>query len=98
VPIRDPFSGEWQCQQTDECGLQASRPFSECAYNISSQESDFFADVYDGDVNNFCNSQVPDLYETGDQDSPEGSAACCYVPHKGVEDWWFKDGNVQIYG
>ena len=72
---------------------------AECAYNISSQESDFFSEAYDGDANNFCNSQVPQLYELpGEQDAPVGSAACCYVPHKGIEDWWFKDGNVQVYG
>jgi hypothetical protein len=100
VPTPHPINpGEWQCSQTDECGLQSFRPWSECAYNISSQESDFFADVYDGDGSNFCNSQVPQLFEEpGEQDAPEGSAACCYVPHKGIEDWWFKDGNVQIYG
>jgi hypothetical protein len=97
-PNRNFFTGEWECLQTDECGLQASRPSTECAYNISSQEADFFADAYDGDVDNFCNSQIPNLFETPDQDLPEGSAACCYVPHKGIEDWWFKDGNVQIYG
>jgi hypothetical protein len=94
--------GEWTCQATAECGLNTmpGRTDVPCGFNISASESDWFSSSYDGNASaDFCNSQVPQLWEDpGEQDLPEGSAACCYVPHKGVEDWWWKDSNVQIYG
>ncbi|WP_263808062.1 LamG-like jellyroll fold domain-containing protein [Salinibacter sp.] len=91
----DSFTDEWSCVDTDTCGVSGSKP---CEYDITSNESAWFESKSDG-TNFACNSQVNDLNEDlTETTNPEGSQACCYVPKKGKLDYWYKDGNVKIYG
>jgi hypothetical protein len=91
----DPVQG-WQCRESDECGISSGQV---CEYNISSSEDAWFASTSDGS-SNACNSQVPNLnVDTGEQAVPEDrSQACCYVPKDGKKGFYYKDGNVQVYG
>jgi hypothetical protein len=90
----DPVAG-WQCRSTDQCGIGSG---SDCEYDITSNESAWFESKSDGSTN-ACNSQVNDLHEDmSETTEPEGSQACCYVPKKGILGYWYKDGNVEIYG
>jgi hypothetical protein len=90
----DPVDG-WQCRSTNQCGVSSGNP---CEYDITSNESAWFASKSNGS-DNACNSQVNDLWEDlSETTEPEGSQACCYVPKKGVLGYWYKDGNVKIYG
>jgi len=92
----DDFNDEWTCRSTDQCGIGGADP--ECAYDINSNESAWFESKSDGS-SNACNSQINDLHEDlNETTSPEGSQACCYVPKKGALGYWYKDGNVKIYG
>jgi len=85
----------WACTESDQCGISGEP----CQYNISSSEDAWFADKSDGE-NNACNSQIPNLHiDTTEQAEPEKrSQACCYVPKDGREGWYYKDGNVKVYG
>lgn len=84
---------KWACASSNEC-----KPAS-CGYNISNNEDGWFNSTSDGS-SNACNSQVPNLYvNTDEQPKPERrSQACCYVPKDGKMGYWYKDGNVKIYG
>lgn len=86
----------WSCTESDQCGISGTDP---CNYNISSSEDAWFASTSDGS-SNACNSQVPNLnVNTGEQSPPEDrSQACCYVPKDGREGFFYKDGNVKVYG
>jgi hypothetical protein len=99
VAQRNPLSGDWQCVDKDRCGLNS--PY-ECDYNISANEEAYFNDTYNGSPSNpddkWCQSQVPNIENNDDQPAPAKSSACCYVPKSGVEAFWFKDGNVKVYG
>jgi len=91
----DDFAEEWKCGASNECGIGAGE---DCEYNITANESAWFDSRSDGSSNN-CNSQVPDLHEDDNETMmPEGSQACCYVPKDGKMGFWYKDGNVEIYG
>jgi len=91
----DKIAGEWGCYEKDECGLGGG---TECNYNIS-EEGKYFNSTYEGSGDSsWCQSQVPKLENNSDQPSPTKSSACCYVPKNGEIDYWFKDGNVKIYG
>ena len=91
----DPIQG-WTCSESDECGIGST---DDCPYNISSSEDAWFAEKSDG-TSDACNSQVPNLYvDDAEQEPPEDrSQACCYVPKDGREGWFYKDGNVKVYG
>ena len=96
-PSKDIVTGDWRCSETNECGIGG--PNRECDYNITSNESAFFNSTYSGDSNDYCVTQVPNLFTNIDQPTPPTrSQACCKVPKLGREDYWFKDGNVKIYG
>ncbi|WP_263788637.1 LamG domain-containing protein [Salinibacter grassmerensis] len=83
----------WFCDSTDQCGTSGP-----CYYDINSNESAWLNSTSDGS-SNACNSQVNRLNEDLNETTrPEGSQACCYVPKNGVTDYWYKDGNVKIYG
>ena len=88
--------GQWECRGSDQCGIAAG---TACEYNISASEEAYFNDTSDG-VSSACTSQVPALLvDTAEQPAPEKrSQACCYVPKQGQLDYWYKDGNVEIYG
>lgn len=91
----DPVQG-WQCRGSDQCGIGSGQ---ECEYNISSSEDAWFASTSDGS-SDACNSQVPNLNVDTDEQSPpeDRSQACCYVPKDGREGFFYKDGNVKVYG
>ncbi|MCS3860473.1 hypothetical protein GGP86_000221 [Salinibacter ruber] len=90
----DPVNG-WFCDSTNQCGVSSGNP---CEYAITSNESAWFASKSNGSAN-ACNSQVNKLNEDKTETtSPYGSQACCKVPKKGVLGYWYKDGNVKIYG
>lgn len=96
VAQRDPLTGEWQCVDKDRCGL--GNP-CECDYNISASENAYFNDTYQGSGDSkWCQSQVPKIEDNDDQPAPAKSSACCYVPKQGIEAYWFKNGNVKVYG
>jgi hypothetical protein len=82
--------------EADECGISAGQ---NCEYNISANENAWFNSTSDGS-SNACNSQVPNLHvDTTEQPEPERrSQACCYVPKDGKIGWYYKDGNVEVYG
>lgn len=85
----------WGCTGSNTCGIASG---DACQYNITNNESAWFGSRSNG-TSNACNSQIPRSHENLDETSkPEGSQACCYVPKDGVEDYWYKDGNVRIYG
>jgi hypothetical protein len=95
---RDPIFGEWRCSASDQCGLGG---FSECNYNISdsSQEGQYLNDTYAGSGDTtWCQQQIPKYDNVAEQPAPAKSSACCYVPKQGELNWWFKDGNVKVYG
>ena len=91
--------GEWRCIESDQCGVAPAPTSLDCEVDITVNETRYFDNVSDGS-NSACNSQVPNLYiDTSEQPAPEKrSQACCYVPKNGMEDYWYKDGNVKIYG
>ena len=93
----DDFNDVWTCDPTNSCGVG---PTEDCTAAITSNQSKWLADKANGTPpSSACNSQVPTLHEdTTETTSPEGSQACCYVPKNGVTDYWYKDGNVKIYG
>jgi hypothetical protein len=97
VPEEDPFTGEWSCGSSDECGVDA---VSDCKFDITTNESAYFNSTYSGNPDDYCVSQVPNLYTSPDDQAvpPTRSQACCQVPKYGKMDYWFKDGNVKIYG
>jgi hypothetical protein len=71
-----------------------------CTQNITINESAFFAERGNPSSNG-CNTQVPDLHvDTKEQTGPEQrkSQACCYVPKDGQMGYYYKDGNVKIFG
>jgi hypothetical protein len=85
----------WECRSTNQCNVANG---GNCPYDINNNESGWFANKSDGS-SNACNSQVNDLHEDLNETTrPEGSQACCQVPKKGVVGYWYKDGNVKIYG
>ncbi|MCS4039327.1 LamG domain-containing protein [Salinibacter ruber] len=85
----------WTCGSTDQCAFTGT---SSCNYDINANESAWFASRSNGTAD-ACNSQVNKLNEDLDETTrPEGSQACCQVPKKGVVGYWYKDGNVKIYG
>jgi hypothetical protein len=85
----------WTCGSTNQCAFTAT---SSCNYDINANESAWFASRSNGTAD-ACNSQVNKLNEDLDETTrPEGSQACCRVPKKGVVGYWYKDGNVKIYG
>jgi hypothetical protein len=90
----DSSDSEWVCSEHDEC-----KTASKCPYNITNNEDAWFNSTSDGSSNR-CNSQVPDLHvNTDEQPKPERrSQACCYVPKDGRMGYYYKDGNVQIFG
>jgi hypothetical protein len=91
----DDFDDEWKCWESDECGIGSTDP---CQYNLTENESAWFDSRSDG-TGDACNSQVPDLHEDNTETTmPEGSQACCWVPKDGKMGFWYKDGNVKIYG
>jgi len=91
----DDFDDEWKCWESDECGIGSTDP---CQYNLTENESAWFDSRSDG-TSDACNSQVPDLHEDPTEEPrPEGSQACCWVPKDGKMGFWYKDGNVKIYG
>mgnify|MGYP006273169997 CR=1 FL=1 len=84
------------CSSTDECGIASD---SNCNVNITSNETAFFEKTYTNNTDSYCVTQVPNLYTNEDQPTPPTkSQACCYVPKHGDMNFWFKDGNVKIYG
>jgi len=88
-------TGKWTCSESNQCGIADG---SDCEYNISASEDAWFNRTSDG-ASNACNSQVPNLYkDDAEQPDPTKSQACCYVPKDGKEGWFYKDGNVKIYG
>ena len=89
-------NGEWSCETHDQCG-GASLSNPTCDYNITSNETAFFNSTFSGNSNNYCVTQVPDLHQP-DNMVTEDSAACCQVPRFGEQEYWFKDGNVEVYG
>jgi hypothetical protein len=90
----DPVQG-WKCTSTNQCGISSGNP---CEYDITTNETAWFESKSNGSAN-ACNSQVNDLWEDSSETTqPEGSQACCYVPKKGILGYWYKDGNVEIYG
>jgi hypothetical protein len=90
----DPVNG-WQCSSTNQCDVASG---GNCEYDITTNESGWFSDKSNGSINQ-CNSQVNKLNEDlSETTKPEGSQACCYVPKKGVLGYWYKDGNVKVYG
>ena len=94
--IPEKIGDSWRCTSTDECGIGSGRP---CKYNITSNESAFFNSTYSGNETDYCVSQVPRLFTNSDQPTPPNrSQACCRVPKYGRQAYWFKDGNVKIYG
>ena len=92
----DSFTGQWSCVGSNQCGIASG---DRCEYNISASEEAYFNSTSDG-VLSACTSQVPNLLvDTSEQPAPEKrSQACCYVPKQGQLDYWYKDGNVEIYG
>ena len=91
----DTLAGEWDCTSTNQCDVASG---GDCPYDITSNKTGWFANKSDGS-SNACNSQVNDLHEDPTETTqPEGSQACCYVPKKGILGYWYKDGNVKIYG
>ncbi|WP_263840423.1 LamG-like jellyroll fold domain-containing protein [Salinibacter sp.] len=90
--------GSWGCYARDACGLNTAAG-EECAYNISANEDAFFNDTRkNSSDDHWCQEQIPRTYDNPDQPSPAKSSACCYVPKQGKLDYWFKDGNVKVYG
>jgi hypothetical protein len=95
--VWDDFNDKWTCNPTNSCGVG---PGEDCSAAITANESKWLSDRANGTpISNGCNSQVPRLHEDFTETTrPEGSQACCYVPKNGVTDYWYKDGNVKIYG
>ena len=92
----DPVAG-WSCDPRDTCGVGSG---DDCEVAITDNKTEWLASKANGTpLSNACNSQVPNLHEDPTETTdPEGSQACCYVPKNGVTGYWYKDGNVKIYG
>ncbi len=96
VAQRDSLTGEWKCESQTVCG---TAPGDTCEYNISASEDAYFNDTRkNSSDDSYCQEQIPNYYDNNDQPSPSKSSACCYVYKQGRFDYWFKDGNVKIYG
>jgi hypothetical protein len=86
----------WQCGETAECGTGVPSG-RRCDFDINATQEEFFDATYDGDASDYCVSQIPSPHRAAEMYTNE-SAACCYVPKYGEFDYWFKDGNVEVYG
>jgi hypothetical protein len=96
VAQRDGF-GNWQCVDYAECGLKSVNPLYPCGYDFDSSTNSWITTPYDGDVNDWCVSRLPDLYNP---DGPiyDRSTGCCLMVKNGIVDYYTDDGNVKIFG
>lgn len=97
IAKRDPLTNDWDCGLRTTCGIESG---STCEYNISANEDAYFNDTYQdsGSGEQWCQQQIPKADGVSEQPQPNKSSACCYVYKQGRYDYWFKDGNVKVYG
>jgi hypothetical protein len=86
--------GVWQCIQTAECGVGATLA---CKYDFDFNQSNWLNSSYAGSSNNWCNSEIPDLYSPDLIPDPR-STGCCLIPKYGEVDYYLDEENVKIWG
>ncbi len=92
---RNIITGEWSCQQSEQCGIDSSR---DCNFDFSSSLSSWVGSYYQGDPDDWCVSRVPWLYAPPALGTVDQSAACCLIPRHGDTDYYVVEGNVRVFG
>lgn len=100
---RELVGGVWQCNPSDECGIS---PSMRCHSDFATNRTDFWApvsepnwlsEVYDTSAN-WCNTQVPDLFQPWETAGHTGSNGCCLIPKFGEINYWLDEDNVKVWG
>ena len=91
--IYDEDEERWECEVFSQCGVGSAW---DCGYDFDDNWSQWFSSVYVDDPENWCHSQVPNLYSPSI--SPERSTACCLIPKFGNIGYYVDAQNVRIWG
>ena len=94
----DSTLDRWVCRPTSECGLDLSNFGEHCEFDFGLlNRTSWVGAVYTNDPDNWCNSQVPNLYSPSLTPNPR-SAGCCLVQKYGAWDYYVDESNIKIYG
>ena len=94
----------WECSDSDECGIDLGRRCKEAFWETSGYFWDpvstpnWLSKVYSGDELDWCNTQIPNLYQPDETLGYPGSNACCLIAKSGEMNYWLDDENVKVFG
>jgi hypothetical protein len=95
--IDDPT--KWECLEPTQCGVLPTLP---CLFDYrfgGSNLTNWFGNVFSGDVDDWCVSYLPNFYNPSIiPESFDSSMACCFRVQHATGGFFYSDENVKIFG
>jgi hypothetical protein len=84
----------WRCTDSEVCGLDVSE---ECKKDFDTEFNPWIEQPYNGNIDNWCYSKIPNLF-TNYAPFSMRSTACCLMVKDGFIDYHTDDNNIKVYG
>jgi hypothetical protein len=92
------YYNKWECQESAQCGIPPIINAS-CDFDFDTQTQQWYSSYYQGDENDWCNVQIPNVYHSSDlPNNYNGTTGCCLIPKFGQINYWVDKNNINIWG